>query len=101
MEVALEFVADARGRHVVPVRWHCRITSLKMTSHKSFFDEPEVKTSLRRLKDDLPCTFPFPLTTGGGDDEPFGDGEPLPPELGGGGHCCSLTSNLEDFGSAS
>lgn len=55
----------AIGSVVVPVRWHLSTTSLKVTSHRSFFPPsvglfegpPGCKASLKRRKDDFVCTF--------------------------------------------
>ena len=60
-EFVLEFVEDARGREVMPVRWHGSITSFKTTSHRSFFPPmlfwPGRRASLNPRKEVLPFTL--------------------------------------------
>jgi hypothetical protein len=96
---------EAIGSVVVPVRWHLSTTSLKATSHKSFFppsvglleDPPGCKASLKRRRDDLVCTF---LSDGGArrlpDFPPAATGAETP----GGKRGFSPTSCREAFGAA-
>ena len=60
-EFVLEFVEDARGREVMPVRWCRSTTSLKTTSHRSFFPPmlfwPGRRASLNPRKEVLPFTL--------------------------------------------
>ena len=69
-EFVLEFVEDARGKEVMPVRCHCSITSLKTTNHGPLFPPmlfwPGCRTSLNRRKEVLSFTFLSRVSGGAG-----------------------------------
>ena len=97
-EFVLEFVEDARGKEVMPVRCHCSTTSLKTTSHGHLFRPmlfwPGCITSLNRRKEVSYFTFSLRADSGAGFYLPICVKE------SGGTMGRSSTRSLDDFGAA-